>query len=91
MQIIFDVGRNVIDHGVRKGPEPNRKDLLWHMSIKLDLAPGVRASGMHRGTLSDFTFVKNLKGYAIKEPVFSFDKRGRPLEMTLRFVDGPLI
>jgi carbamoyl-phosphate synthase large subunit len=24
--------------------------------------------------LSDFTFVKNLKGYAIKEPVFSFDK-----------------
>jgi carbamoyl-phosphate synthase large subunit len=24
--------------------------------------------------LKDFTFVKNLKGYAIKEPVFSFDK-----------------
>jgi carbamoyl-phosphate synthase large subunit len=24
--------------------------------------------------LKDFTFLKNLKGYAIKEPVFSFDK-----------------
>jgi carbamoyl-phosphate synthase large subunit len=24
--------------------------------------------------LKDFTFEKNLKGYAIKEPVFSFDK-----------------
>ncbi len=24
--------------------------------------------------LKDFTFIKNLKGYAIKEPVFSFDK-----------------
>ncbi|MEO6960452.1 MAG: carbamoyl-phosphate synthase large chain, partial [Puia sp.] len=29
---------------------------------------------MGRNKLKDFTFHKNLKGYAIKEPVFSFDK-----------------
>jgi len=29
---------------------------------------------MGQNKLKDFTFTKNLKGYAIKEPVFSFDK-----------------